>query len=90
MTRIPDRRSPCRIDQAKGNRRHPCSEAHADLVKGFRIAQHEQNERAEAVTLGYETELADYFHPQNGQECRLTFRDWLLQSRDTTREGIAS
>lgn len=82
MAGIPDRRSPCRIDQAKGKRRHHCSDAHADLVEGFREAQRLQEERAEEVTLGYETELKLYFDPLNGTERRLTFRDWLQWSRD--------
>ena len=86
MPGIPDRRSPCRIDQAKGKRRHHCSTAHADLVEGFREAQRLQEERAEEATLGYATELADYFHPMNGQERRLTFQDWLRHSADRTRE----
>lgn len=85
MPGIPDRRSPCRIDQAKGKRRHHCSTGHADVVQGFRSAQYDQDCRAEAATNGYATELADYFHPLNGQERRLTFRDWLTHLRDETR-----
>ena len=90
MARIPDHRSPCRIDKAKGPRRHACSTEHADIVEGFREAQRLQEERAERECIGYATELEAYFHPQNGVERRLTFRDWLLQSRDTTRERYTS
>ena len=86
MPGIPDRRSPCRIDQAKGKRRHHCSDGHAAFVDGFREAQRLQNERAEEATLGYETELKLYFDPHDGTERRLTLRDWMIQSRNETRE----
>lgn len=87
MPGIPDRRSPCRIDQAKGKRRHHCSTGHADFVDGFREAQRLQNDRAEEATLGYATELADYFHPQNGTERRVTLREWMIHSRNETKES---
>ncbi len=78
---LPDRRSPCRIDQAKGPHRHRCSLAHADLVEGYRLAVEAQNVRAESATLGYETETREYFDRDDGTERRLTFRDWLTGSR---------
>lgn len=81
MAAIPDRRSPCRIDQAKGTRRHHCSAEHADLVESFRLAQEAQNLRAEAMTLGYATELRAYFDRDDGTERRVTFKHWLLHSR---------
>ena len=87
MARIPDRRSPCRIDQAKGKRRHACSADHADFVEGFREAQRLQEERAERECIGYATELEAYFHPQNGVERRLTLRGWMLQTRRPERES---
>jgi hypothetical protein len=78
MTRaLADQLSPCRIDKAKGARRHRCSPHHADLVEGFRLAVEAQDTRAEAATHGYSTELAAYFDPHDGTERRLTFRDWL-------------
>ncbi len=77
---LPDRRSPCRIDQSKGNRRHPCSAEHASLVEGYRLAVEAQNARAESATLGYETELRTYFDRDDGTERRLNFRDWLTGS----------
>lgn len=88
MSRLPDRRSPCRIDKAKGNRRHPCSVHHADLVDGFRLAQEAQQLRAEAATHGYETELAAYFGDDgtgDAVERRLTFREWLEGSANPAR-----
>lgn len=90
MTRLPDRRSPCRIDKAKGPRRHHCSAWHADLVEGFRLAQHAQKMRAEAATNGYATELADYFDRHDGVERRVTFKDWLLGSRQQDRSAVAA
>lgn len=90
MPRIEDWRSPCRIDKDKGKRRHHCSPAHADLVREFRTAAMLQEDRALATTKGYGTELKAYFHPQNGVERRLTFRDWLTGGRDETRARWAS
>ena len=93
MSRLPDRRSPCAIDQEKGNRRHACSMSHADLVEGFRLEQHAQQLRAEAATGGYETELAAYFGDDgtgDAVEQRLTFRDWLIGHRDPARQMEAA
>jgi hypothetical protein len=78
---LADHLSPCRIDKRKGARRHRCSAHHADLVEGYRLAVEAQNARAEAATAGYETELAQYFHPHDGTERRLTLRDWLMGYR---------
>lgn len=88
MTRLPDRRSPCRIDRDKGTRRHRCSAEHADLVRGFRLEQHAQQLRAEAATHGHATELATYFGDDgagDAVERRLNFRDWLLGTADRSR-----
>jgi len=93
MCRLPDRQSPCRIDQKKGNRRHPCSWQHADLVEGFYLEQHAQQQRAEAATGGYETELAAYFGDDgagNAVEKRLTFKDWLAGHADPARQEYAA
>jgi hypothetical protein len=87
MARIEDWRSPCRIDKDKGKRRHHCSAAHADLVREFRTHQMLQEVRAEEATKGYATEMALYFDPLNGVERRVTFKDWLIQSADRTRES---
>jgi hypothetical protein len=92
MSRLPDRQSPCRIDKAKGNRRHPCSRWHAELVEGFRLERHAQQLRAEAATHGHDTELAAYFGDDgNGSpvERRLTFREWLVGHADPARRAVA-
>ena len=78
---LPDSRSPCRIDQGKGDRRHRCSAHHADLVESYRLAVEAQNARAEAATAGYATELAEYFDRHDGTERRHTFREWLESYR---------
>lgn len=90
MSALPDRRSPCRIDKDKGNRRHRCSWQHADLVEGFRLAQEAQDRRAEAASIGYATELAEYFDPHDGVERRLTFKDWLRWSAHPARHQEAA
>ncbi len=64
--------------RATGPRRHHCSEFHRDLVEGYRLARDAQLERAQAETLGYGRELAEYFRDT---ERPLTFRDWLTWSR---------
>lgn len=64
------RGSPCR--------KHPCSWWHAELVDGYRSAVRAQEQRAEAATAGYRTELSDYYATV---EPRLTFRYWLANHR---------
>jgi hypothetical protein len=66
--------SPCRHDTSLGRRMHRCSAAHASLVDGYRAWREAAHETAEAATLGYATELADYWreHPAP------TFREYLL------------
>lgn len=81
MAAIPDRRSPCRIDQAKGARRHHCSAEHADLVESFRLAQYAQDARCEQAAIGYATEEAAYYARDGGTERRVTFKDWLIHTR---------
>ena len=93
MTRIPDHRSPCRIDRDKGNRRHRCSTAHAELVRDFRREQRAQQQRAEAVTHGYPRELAAYFGDDGAHDAvekRLTFKDWLIGRADPVPEQAAA
>lgn len=85
MTALPERRSPCRIDEDKGSRRHHCSRQHAELVRGFRLAQDDQRRRAGARTHGYARELAAYFGDDgtgDAVERRLTFKDWLIGHAD--------
>lgn len=82
MTALPDRQSPCRIDQEKGPRRHHCSHTHAELVEGYRLAVEDQERRAEAYSHGYPTELGEFYRDV---EPRLTFRDWLLGHTDHSR-----
>ena len=77
--------SPCRINRSGTGRRHACSVFHADLVESYRLAVAAQEERAEAATNGYATELHDYFDPLNGVERRHTFREWLIGYRDLSR-----
>ena len=92
-TRLPDRKSPCHIDPDKGNRRHPCSRAHADLVNDFRREQHAQQLRAEAATHGYPRELASYFGDDGAHDAverRLTFKDWLVGHADRSRQREAA
>lgn len=69
--------SPCR-SRASGGRRHHCSWHHAGLVESYRAAAEAQRLRAEAVTHGYATELAEFY----GREPRLTFRHWLENYRE--------
>ncbi len=93
MNRLPDRRSPCRIDQAKGGRRHHCSWQPADLVEGFRLEQEAQRLRAEAATHGHPRELAAYFGDDgagDAVERRLTFTDWLRGHADPARQQDAA
>ena len=93
MPRLPDRRSPCRIDAGKGDHRHRCSWQHAELVEGFRLEQESQRQRAETATHGHETELAAYFGDDgagDAVERRLTFRDWLIGHRDQARHEEAA
>lgn len=61
-----------------GSRRHRCSRWHAELVDGYWLARDSQLQRAEAATLGYRSELADYWRDV---ERPLTFRDWLIGHR---------
>lgn len=79
--RIPDRRSPCRIDQSKGARQHRCSSSHAELVEGYRLWRETEEAAAEAATMQYSAELADYWQ----QRTRPTFRAYLL---GTGRSGV--
>jgi hypothetical protein len=74
----------CRIDWSKGNRRHRCSRAHEELVDGYRSARAAQDARAEAWSLGYARELAEFYRDV---EPSLTFRDWLLGQVDHTRQA---
>jgi hypothetical protein len=93
VTGLPDWRSPCRIDKDKGPGRHHCSTGHADLVRGFRLEQHAQQQRAEAATHGYPTELAAYFGDDgtgDAVERRLNFKDWLIGKADPARRQDAA
>lgn len=65
--------SPCRSDPTKA-RPHRCSWWHAELVSSYRRARHDQEQRAEAASHGYDTELAAYYRDQ---EAPVTFRRWL-------------
>ena len=66
--------TPCRVDQSKGNRQHPCSFSHRDVVEGYRAWRESEEEAAEKATQGYATELADYWRDRQ----RPTFRAYLL------------
>lgn len=66
--------SPCRSDPAKGGRRHHCSWWHAALVESYRLARVAQDQRAEAYSSGYATELAAFYRDL---EPPVTFRAWL-------------
>ena len=66
--------SPCRIDASLGRHQHPCSREHAELVEGYRAWRQAAEAEAEAETLGYATELADYWSTHD----RPTFRTYLL------------
>lgn len=57
---FPDRRSPCRIDAAKGPRRHHCSPWHAELVTSYRDARHADELRMDEVAMGYPREETEY------------------------------
>lgn len=56
--------------------------AHRERVEDYRRAREEQDVRAEAMTLGYATELTAYFDPHNGQEARVLFKQWLIDTRN--------
>jgi hypothetical protein len=71
------RRSPCRIDQEKGRGQHPCSTAHRDLVLGYRAWKRDEEQAAEEATLGYETELADYWSTRE----KPTLKSYLVGTR---------
>lgn len=64
--------SPCRA--SKGPRRHRCSWWHSELVTSYRCARQAQDERAEAWSIGYATELAAFYRDV---EPPVTFRQWL-------------
>lgn len=74
---LPERRSPCRSDATKGIRQHRCSEAHADLVRGYRTWRDDILATAESVTKGYKREEDLYWQDHD----RPTFRAWLTASR---------
>ena len=81
--------SPCRIDTDKGNRRHRCSEAHADLVHEYRQALYLQTRRAEQATGEYPRELGRYFGTDGqgpGVEVRLTFKRYLTAPKHGVRQ----
>lgn len=80
--------SACRR-RVTGPRRHRCSWWHSSLVEGYRAAVRAQQLRAEAATLGYATELADYYDRLNGVERRVTFRDFLAGYREPREETTA-
>jgi hypothetical protein len=67
-------RSPCRVDAAKGLLQHRCSRSHAELVDGYRAWREVAHAAAEASTIGYDTELVDYWSSHE----RPTFRAYLL------------
>lgn len=69
-------RSPCRIDVAKGKRRHRCSRQHADVVYGYRAWRDYEYDRAETEAGGYATELTDYW--QQHPDRRPTFGAYLI------------
>lgn len=68
---------------SKGPRYHHCSWWHRDLVEGYRLARHAQEMRAEAYSIGYPTELREFYRTV---ERPLTFRDWLIGSARRDRE----
>lgn len=74
----------CRVDPAKGNRRHRCSAWHRDLVEGYRLARYAQDQRAEEYSIGYRTELAEFYRDV---ETSLAFRDWLLGMADRNKDA---
>lgn len=78
MTRIPDRRSPCRIDKAKGNRRHPCSVFHADLVDTYRSWRDSEYAAADQAAYGTPSSPGDekYWSDREKPTFRRFLRDW--------------
>lgn len=84
---LPGHRSPCRVDASKGLRQHRCSTAHRALVDGYRSWAESARLAAEAVTHGYEAELAEYWQAHE----RPTFRAYLLAMAqpDTDRADVA-
>lgn len=52
---------------------------HRERVEGYYLEREAQDQRAEAATGGYDTELKAYFDRHDGQEARVLFKDWLIQ-----------
>lgn len=73
------RRTPCRIDESKGSRQHPCSTEHRDVVQGYRAWRESEEQAAEEHTIGYATETEDYWRDRQ----RPTFRLYLEGLRAT-------
>jgi hypothetical protein len=63
------------VDPAKGNRQHPCSDAHRSVVLGYRSWREAEERAAEDVTRGYPTEEADYWNTHR----RPTLKAYLLR-----------
>lgn len=64
--------------------------AHRERVQGYYLEREAQDERAEAASNGYETELAAYFDPHDGQERRWLFKDWLIATANPEDEEAAA
>ena len=86
--------SPCRRDPRKGSRGHHCSRQHAELVQSYRDARDAQEQRADAASQGYASELAG-FYGDPGQsradrtETKITFGAWLTSWRHDAGEQWA-
>lgn len=60
---------------------------HRERIEDYYRARDAQFARAEAVALGYETEMKAYFDPQNGQEQRVVLKDWLIDTTDREEQA---
>lgn len=87
---LPGHRTHCRIDSGKGLRQHRCSTAHAAMVDGYRAWREHEYRAAEAASIGYATEEADYWRTHE----RPTLKAYLLAMAqghgDDDTEEIAS
>lgn len=62
---------------------------HRERVRDYHRERRAQDLRAETATNGYDTELAVYFHPHDGQETRLLFKDWLIATANPPEDEDA-
>ena len=75
------------MDLNKDPHHHRCSRQHAELVDGYITARTAQETRAEHWSIGYATELAEFYRDV---ERRVVFKDWLIGSSQAAQREAAS